>query len=306
MLRSESLYYLVEVARNNSFRIASENLHVTQPAISISIKKLEEELGITIFDRTTRSIKLTDAGKQIVEKSQHIIEHLNELEHIKDIITPPVQYDFLKIYTFPALSEGFLSNLLPKLYENGLCGNLVIQDMYLFEMLELVSNDEFAFALAWQVEAMEEDTLPKNVEIQKLYSAKGQIMLSKESNLLSQDVRNISIKSIQKLPLVSYIGGYGINDLLFNIMKKCNVEPKKVITVPNIALFEQVILSGNSAAFGVDLTAWKCINEANRNYLNFRFIPLKENFTFDFNLYYHTNCPKILREKMISMFQNNC
>lgn len=306
MLRSEPLYYLVEVARNNSFRIASENLHVTQPTISISIKKLEEELGVTIFDRTTRSIKLTNAGRKIVEKSQHILEHLDELEHIKSIIEPSVQYDSLKIYTFPAISEGFLSNLLPKLYENGLCGNLVIQDMYFFEMLELVSNDEFAFALAWQTDPMEEDILPENVETQKLYSAKGQIMLSKESKLLSQDVHSIRIKDVHKLPLVSYVGGYGINDLLFGLLRKCGVEPKKVITVPNMALFEQVILSGNAVAFGVDLTVWKCVNETNKNYRNFRFVPLKDNFTFDFNLYYHTNCPEILKNRIISLLKNNC
>ena len=41
MLKSEPLYYLVELARCRSFRIASENLHITQPALSIAIKKLE-------------------------------------------------------------------------------------------------------------------------------------------------------------------------------------------------------------------------------------------------------------------------
>ena len=82
MLKSEPLYYLVELAHCNSFRIASENLHITQPALSIAIKKLEAELGVTLLERTTKSVRLTKTGEQVVKMSQQAIEQLEAIEQL--------------------------------------------------------------------------------------------------------------------------------------------------------------------------------------------------------------------------------
>ncbi|MGZ6503240.1 MAG: LysR family transcriptional regulator, partial [Tumebacillaceae bacterium] len=51
------LTYFVEVARHKSFTKAGEALHITQPTISKMVRNLEEELGVTLFDRTTKQIK---------------------------------------------------------------------------------------------------------------------------------------------------------------------------------------------------------------------------------------------------------
>ncbi|MBQ7025122.1 MAG: LysR family transcriptional regulator, partial [Peptococcaceae bacterium] len=61
-MRMEQLKYFAEVARAHSIAIASEKLFVTQPAISIAIKNLEEELGCVLFIRSKNGIQLTDMG----------------------------------------------------------------------------------------------------------------------------------------------------------------------------------------------------------------------------------------------------
>jgi LysR family hydrogen peroxide-inducible transcriptional activator len=74
------LQYVVAVARERHFGRAAERVFVTQPALSFAIKKLEEELGTTIFERRQARIELTALGEQIVYQAQRVLE---EAEQIK-------------------------------------------------------------------------------------------------------------------------------------------------------------------------------------------------------------------------------
>jgi len=74
------LKFVVAVARERNFRRAAERCFVTQPALSLGIKKLEEELGLMIFERSHNEIALTEVGARIVEQAARVLE---EAEQIK-------------------------------------------------------------------------------------------------------------------------------------------------------------------------------------------------------------------------------
>lgn len=65
--------YLLAVYRGGSFTKAAENMHVTQPALSMAIKKIEKSIGMTIFDRGTRPLELTEAGRAYMEGILEIV-----------------------------------------------------------------------------------------------------------------------------------------------------------------------------------------------------------------------------------------
>jgi LysR family transcriptional regulator, transcription activator of glutamate synthase operon len=71
------LRYVVAVARFGGFTRAAEALHVAQPALSLAIRQLETELGVRLFDRTSRRVKPTDAGVALADRAARI---LNEVE----------------------------------------------------------------------------------------------------------------------------------------------------------------------------------------------------------------------------------
>ena len=58
----------IEVAETNSFRVAAERLGVTRSAVSQAVRKLENRLGVSLVQRTTRSVSLTEAGQRLFER----------------------------------------------------------------------------------------------------------------------------------------------------------------------------------------------------------------------------------------------
>lgn len=74
------LQYMVTVAQERHFGRAAERVFVTQPALSLAIKKLEDNLGVTIFERRRNKVELTPLGEQIVHQAQRVLE---EAERIK-------------------------------------------------------------------------------------------------------------------------------------------------------------------------------------------------------------------------------
>jgi DNA-binding transcriptional LysR family regulator len=67
------LRYFATVAETLNFRAASDRLHVAQPALSAQIKTLEEELGVSLFHRTTRKVELTPAGRVFLDEAKRVI-----------------------------------------------------------------------------------------------------------------------------------------------------------------------------------------------------------------------------------------
>src|SRR5260221_8912752 len=76
------LRYIVAVARERHFGHAAEACFVSQPTLSVAVKKLEEELGVALFERGPGEITITPAGQKIVEQAQRVLE---EASRIKDL-----------------------------------------------------------------------------------------------------------------------------------------------------------------------------------------------------------------------------
>ena len=72
--------YAVEVARLGSLNKAADSLFIAQPNISRSIKELEADLGITIFNRSAKGMELTPDGEEFIHYAQNILKQLNEME----------------------------------------------------------------------------------------------------------------------------------------------------------------------------------------------------------------------------------
>lgn len=105
------LEYVVAVATYKSFVAAAEKCFVTQPTLSMQIQKLEEELGVKLFDRNKHPIAVTTMGAAIVEQARITLAESEKISEIiqnqKDILTGP-----FKLATIPTVAPYILPGLL--------------------------------------------------------------------------------------------------------------------------------------------------------------------------------------------------
>jgi DNA-binding transcriptional LysR family regulator len=76
------LRYYVAVAEELHFRRAAESLHIAQPAVSEQVRKLEEELGVTLLDRGHGRVSLTDAGAALLEEAKRVLSLADGARHV--------------------------------------------------------------------------------------------------------------------------------------------------------------------------------------------------------------------------------
>ncbi len=76
----QALHAFIAVAEHQSFSLAAEQLHLTQPAISKRIKGLEEQLNSPLFDRHNRSLSLTDTGHSLLPKAKEIVQLVSDTQ----------------------------------------------------------------------------------------------------------------------------------------------------------------------------------------------------------------------------------
>jgi len=109
------LRYIVAVAQERHFGRASARCFITQPALSLAIQKLEDELGTTIFERRKNDVALTPAGEKIVVQAQRVIEEADRIKLIaaqgKDQLVGP-----LRLGVIATVGPYILPDLVPLLH----------------------------------------------------------------------------------------------------------------------------------------------------------------------------------------------
>lgn len=108
------LKYLVAVARHKHFGKAAEECFVSQPALSMQLKKLEEELGVVIFERTNKHVMITNIGQRLLDKAKEIIQSTDEMVEIAKNYHNPLAGE-IRIGAFPTLAPYFLPKIVPQI-----------------------------------------------------------------------------------------------------------------------------------------------------------------------------------------------
>ena len=83
-MNTKQFQYVLTLAREGSFSKAADTLNITQPSLSQYIKKIEREVGITLFDRTNGDVRITDAGRVYIETARQIPDGKLYLRHRRE------------------------------------------------------------------------------------------------------------------------------------------------------------------------------------------------------------------------------
>ena len=154
------LKYVVSVAESHHFGKAAERCFVSQPTLSGQIKKLEEELGISIFERTKRSVEVTPVGEMILNHARKILEQVEDIEQVAQTFEDPLAGS-LRIGAIPTLSPYLMPSILMPLKNTHPQMKLVLSEELTDTLTERLKNHEIDAALiATEVDEQEFGVMP--------------------------------------------------------------------------------------------------------------------------------------------------
>lgn len=135
------LRYLVALARERHFGRAAESCHVSQPTLSVAIKKVEEELGVQLFERSATEVKITAVGQRIVNQAEKVLAEATLIPEIaaagKDPLSGPLRIGV--IYT---IGPYLLPRLIPLMRKHAPRMPLVIQENFTHVLVERLKRGE--------------------------------------------------------------------------------------------------------------------------------------------------------------------
>lgn len=140
------LKYIVAVARERHFGRAAEACFVSQPTLSVAIRKLEDELGVTIFERGGAEVGVTPIGQRVVAQAQKVLEEGANLKEIAKQGHDPLS-GALRVGVIYTISPYLLPQLIPRLIKRTPQMPLLLQEYFTVRLLELLRQGEIDCAI---------------------------------------------------------------------------------------------------------------------------------------------------------------
>ncbi|MFA0569209.1 LysR family transcriptional regulator [Vibrio gallaecicus] len=215
MLESKHLRHFLAVAQSCNFTAAAKTLHIAQPALSISIKKLEQTLDTTLFRRGDKQVSLTEEGKVLFDHAKRISQQfedaqlaMNELKGLEKGEVRLGAPSMMGSYFFPQIVMAFKSQY-PNL-------KLSIIDAGTESIREMLLNGEL------DIGVINNDNVPDDLEIDHLLSSEMLAVVGKEHPFAS--LSELSFEEFFSQDLVMFKPGYFHRDFIDSVCEKTGLD----------------------------------------------------------------------------------
>lgn len=244
------------VAEYNSFSKASEILHISQPAISYSVKELENQLNAKLFIRENRTIKLTDDGEKLMYYLRRAFNDINIAEKI--IREKKEEYSgTVRIGIYSHISLVLIPNLFKEFTQLNPNVKFEVISSSSNELKEKIKNRELDFVIAQYPLLIENSSIFKE---EYLFELKNCFFASKKNFELYNN------NKLNDLSLILPFRGYPDIDALDELIKASNVNIKNNYRIYNLELTKKLVLNELGIGWGPEI----CIKNELENKLLYK------------------------------------
>lgn len=290
------LKYFQAVAKHEHITRASEELHISQPTLSISISRLEDELGMPLFERLGRHIKLNQYGKVFLERVNKIFLQLEDgKKELKDMMDNQDQ-----IFSFAAnnlYSYTTVLNQYSKLYPNAHFRQIIGT---IDKMREALLHGDIDFCISSpSIVSDEIECIPLSTEEMYLYVSKKHKLSGRSSIMLSEAADE---------PFISLPPGFGIRDLTESLCQLAGFKPNIVFeSLITTGIMEMVNVNmgvsllpiprwaevADNLVVPIHITEPYCFRTVSLSYLKDRYIPAATKNFIDYVVNYFSNAEMV-------------
>lgn len=136
----QQLKYILALDDHRHFGRAAESIHISQPTLTMQVRKLEEEMGFSIFDRHSNPISITTRGVEVIRRARRIIGEANGLQAFVQGLQESVEGRF-KVGIIPTLAPALLPRFLPAFAEAFPRTELIVSEIKTVDMLQALLEE---------------------------------------------------------------------------------------------------------------------------------------------------------------------
>ncbi|WP_146600968.1 LysR family transcriptional regulator [Novipirellula aureliae] len=226
------------VADLKNFTHAADRLSISQPALSRSIQRLEEEVGQPLFERKPRSVDLTDAGRLFQSRAEQI---LLILEDCKAEICDDGQSGRIRIAAIPTIAPFFLPNLLRTFSDAFPKANLMVQEHTTDNLMRRCKQGELDVAIV---------ALPvpsRYVEVEELFEEELSLVLPRNHPLAKK--KQIRIGDVEDYPFVLLDEAHCLSDSITSYCRQRSIQPVAVERTSQLVMVQELVSLGHGVSF---------------------------------------------------------
>ncbi|WEK55752.1 MAG: LysR family transcriptional regulator [Candidatus Cohnella colombiensis] len=237
------LLYAIQIATDRNFSRAAEKLHIAQPSLSQQLAKLEKELGVLLFKRSTNSVELTHAGSVFVNKAQQIIDMTDQLRREMEDIAD-MRKGRLVVGSLPMTGTHILPYVLPVFRQKYPNIEIALIEESTKNLEQLTANGGTDVSLLSL--PLEEPSLVYEPLIdEELWLA----VPPDHPFVTLYANRSITIADLREEPFVLLKKGQGFRTIAHNLCMQAGFEPQVVFESANIDTVQALIGAGMGIGF---------------------------------------------------------
>ena len=242
-MRLEQLAYLVAVHESKSISLAAERTHISQPALSSAISKLEDELGVILLKRTNFGAHLTEIGELIIIKAKDVLNTVDDIKSIAHGDSIELNGN-ISIAVEPSINITVMPDILTTFKHNHPKVNALLKVGESNNILRDVESGKADFGIILKTDAFGK---AKDINYKDLFSDELVIITGKNSEI-ARGSANMTLEKALSLPLLLYNTEYITNCGVSSVLQKYgNINVS--FRVDNLEMMEKILSQGKTIAF---------------------------------------------------------
>jgi len=199
------------LARLRNFTRAANELHVSQSALTVQIKQLEDALGVVLFDRSRRGVSLTQSGKDVLVPLERILIDTEAIiSHTRDLAG--LRRGIVSIAALPSVAAGILPAALQEFMKQHPGIVVQVMDIVAEKVIEAVKKDQVDFGIGTRSRP------DRELKATTLFSDRLGAFVPTNHLLVRQN--SVSLKELLKYPLILTGKDSSVREILDNSLKK--------------------------------------------------------------------------------------
>lgn len=235
----KALRYSLAIARFGSFTRAAESLHVAQPALSVAIRKLEDELGVTLFVRKAHRVEPTVEGRILLSRAERIFGEIDSaIREIAD--TVELRAGHVRLGMPPMFGLEYFPNVIARFH--------AAYPRITVTIIEGSADEIGGLLDAGAIDLAMLETRRVRPQWRKVEVGREEMVLCVAPGHKLASRKSIPGSELDGLPMVLFTGTFIQRDLLDKLCKRGDAKPEVVLQSNSVGIIRQAAADGIGAA----------------------------------------------------------